>query len=177
MADVVIINKVNTATRESVELVEKNIRAVNPKAAVIRAESPVTVSDPAQVKGRRVLVIEDGPTLTHGEMKYGAGHVAARQAGAREIVDPRPYAVGSIKTTFSTYSHITDILPAMGYGKKQIADLEGTINATPCDVVLVGTPIDLTRLLKMNKPALRVTYELKESDGDLRRRLEKAVAR
>ncbi|MBI4422698.1 MAG: GTPase, partial [Elusimicrobia bacterium] len=136
MADLVIINKVDTAAPEAVAAVERNIRAVNPKAAILRADSPVTVSEPGKVKGKRVLVIEDGPTLTHGEMEYGAGHVAARQEGAREIVDPRPFAVGSIKTTFATYRHITDILPAMGYGKKQIADLEGTINATPCDVVL-----------------------------------------
>ncbi|MCX5789338.1 MAG: cyclic 2,3-diphosphoglycerate synthase [Elusimicrobia bacterium] len=177
MADVVIINKVNTANPDAVASVETNIRSVNPKAIVIRADSPVTVSDPGKVKGKRVLVIEDGPTLTHGEMRYGAGHVAARQAGASEIVDPRPYAVGTIKTTFETYRHITDILPAMGYGKKQIADLEGTINATPCDVVLVGTPIDLTRLLKMNKPAFRVTYELKESNDSLQKAVEEAVAR
>ena len=176
MADVVIINKVDTAEASKVALVEKNIRAVNPKAKVIRAASPVTVTDPKAVKGKRVLVVEDGPTLTHGEMRYGAGHVAARAAGARKIVDARPYAVGSIKTTFAKYTHITDILPAMGYGDKQMADLRKTIDATPCDLVIIGTPIDLTKLLKLNKPSVRVTYDLKESGAGLRDSVIKAMA-
>ena len=177
MADVVIINKVDTADADKVLAVERNIRAANPKAKIIRAASPVTVSDPAVVKGKRVLVVEDGPTLTHGEMRYGAGHVAARRYGARKIVDARPYAVGSIKATFAKYTHITDILPAMGYGDKQMADLRKTIDATPCDLVIVGTPIDLTRLLKINKPSVRVTYDLREAGGGLRACVAKAAAR
>ena len=176
MADIVIINKVDTAEASKVALVEKNIRAVNPKAKVIRAASPVTVTDPKAVKGKRVLVVEDGPTLTHGEMRYGAGHVAARPAADRKIVDARPYAVGSIKTTFAKYTHITDILPAMGYGDKQMADLRKTIDATPCDLVIIGTPIDLTKLLKLNKPSVRVTYDLKESGAGLRDSVIKAMA-
>ena len=177
MADVVIINKVDTADADKVLAVERNIRAANPKAKIIRAASPVTVSDPAVVKGKRVLVVEDGPTLTHGEMRYGAGHVAARRYGARKIVDARPYAVGSIEATFAKYTHITDILPAMGYGDKQMADLRKTIDATPCDLVIVGTPIDLTRLLKINKPSVRVTYDLREAGGGLRACVAKAAAR
>lgn len=162
MADVVVINKVGTAKPEDVETVENNIRRVNPRARLIRAHSPVTVQDSAAVKGKRVLVIEDGPTLTHGDMTFGAGHVAARAHGAEVIVDPRPYAVGSIKATFQKYPHLTAVLPAMGYGRKQMAELEATINAADCDLILVGTPVDLGRLLKVNKPTLRVTYELDE---------------
>jgi predicted GTPase len=177
MADLVIINKVDSAKPDKVMLVEANIRAANPKAKILRAESPVTVADPAQVKGKRVLVVEDGPTLTHGEMRFGAGHVAATRAGAKEIVDARPYAVGSIKTTFAKYSHITDILPAMGYGEKQMAELRQTIDATPCDLVIIGTPIDLTRLMKLNKPSIRVTYDLKESGTALREAVTKTVAK
>ena len=176
MADLVIINKVDTAPVDKVEIVDKNIRSVNPHCQVLWAESPVTVSDPAAVKGKRVLVIEDGPTLTHGEMRFGAGHVAARRAGAKEIVDPRPYAVGSIKKTFEKYTHLTDILPAMGYGQKQMEELRETIDATPCDLVVVGTPIDLTRLLKINKPSVRVTYDLKERDSSLRDLVAKVLA-
>ncbi|HAM36889.1 MAG TPA: GTPase [Elusimicrobia bacterium] len=176
MADLVIINKIDTATAEQIALVEKNIRAANPKARVLKAESLVTLTDSAAVKGMKVLVVEDGPTLTHGEMRFGAGHVAARRSGAKEIVDPRPYAVGSIKKTFETYTHVTEILPAMGYGDKQMSDLRQTIDATPCDVVIVGTPIDLTRLLKINKPSVRVTYELKETNGALRELVGKAAA-
>lgn len=176
MADLVIVNKVDSAAEEDVLRVEANVRAVNPRAEIVRADSPVTVADPAAVKGKRVLVVEDGPTLTHGDMTFGAGHVAAKNAGAREIVDPRPYAVGSLKSTYATYRHLKEVLPAMGYGKKQIADLEKTINGTPCDVVLIGTPIDLTRVLKMNKPALRVTYELRERNGGLEKSIQEAVA-
>jgi predicted GTPase len=168
MADLVVINKVDSSDEKSIALVEKNIQAANPKAKVVRAESPVTVADPSKVKGKRVLVVEDGPTLTHGEMRFGAGHVAARRCGAQEIVDARPYAVGSIKKTFEHYSHITDILPAMGYGDKQMDELRQTIDATPCDLVIIGTPIDLTRLLKINKPSMRVTYDLKEKDSTLK---------
>ncbi len=160
MADVVLINKVGTARPEDVETVERNIRKINPGARILRAESPVTVEDPAAVEGKRVLVIEDGPTVTHGEMRYGAGHVAARRYGSAAIVDPRPHAVGSIKTTYEAYPHMAEILPAMGYGATQMSELERTINATDCDLVLIGTPIDLGRLLKIDKPSMRVRYEL-----------------
>jgi len=176
MADLIIINKVDTAVVESIELVEMNVRAVNPTAKILRAESPVTVSSPDQVKGKRVLVVEDGPTVTHGEMAFGAGHVAAKRLGASEIVDPRPFAVGSIKTAFASYTHMTEVLPALGYGAKQMAELETTINATPCDLVLIGTPIDLSRSLKINKPTTRVTYELRENkEGDVLRSMIKKV--
>ncbi|MCP4245807.1 MAG: GTPase [bacterium] len=160
MADVVVINKVGTAKAEDIATVQANIAAANPEAKVILANSPVSVPDPDAVKGKRVLVVEDGPTLTHGEMTYGAGHVAAKRFGAAEIVDPRPWAVGTIKETFAKYDHLTEILPAMGYGRKQMDELEQTINAVDCDLVLIGTPIDLGSLLKINKPAERVTYEL-----------------
>ena len=177
MADVLVINKVGTARPEDVETVETNLRAINPQARIIRAHSPVSVEDPEAVRGKRVLVVEDGPTLTHGDMKYGAAHVAARENGAAKIVDPRPYAVNSIKQTFEDYPHIEDILPAMGYGEQQMADLEQTINAADCDLVLIGTPIDLSRLLKINKPTMRVRYELAEDARDaLRVEIERALA-
>ncbi|MHC4697428.1 MAG: cyclic 2,3-diphosphoglycerate synthase [Planctomycetota bacterium] len=160
MADVIVINKVGTADPDNVKLVAANARAANPKAKIIKARSPVTVEHAKAVKGKRVLVVEDGPTLTHGEMTFGAGHVAATNFGARKIVDPRPYAVGSIKKVFQKYTHMKEILPAMGYGRKQMKELERTINAVKCDLVLIGTPIDLGKLLNINKPALRVRYEL-----------------
>ncbi|TFB09315.1 GTPase [Candidatus Marinimicrobia bacterium MT.SAG.3] len=166
MADVVIINKVNTADRDDIETVRKNIKSVNPDATIIEANSPVTADDPALIKDKRVLVVEDGPTLTHGGMKYGAGVIAAEEAGADELVDPREYAVGSIKDTFDSYPEIGILLPAMGYGEQQIRDLEETINAVECDVVIIGTPIDLTKLIKIQKPVVRVTYELEEI-GDI----------
>lgn len=176
MADLVIINKVDTADKDAVAKVESNIKRINPKATVLQAESTISVTRPDSVKGKRVLVVEDGPTVTHGDMAFGAGHVAAKRLGASEIVDPHPYAVGSIKKTLADYPHITDVLPAMGYGEKQMADLEATINATPCDLVLIGTPIDLSRILKINKPSVRVTYDLHEKDpGVLRSMIEKAV--
>lgn len=159
-ADVVIINKVDTAAAQDVETVRKNIRASNPKARVVETACRVTVSEPALVKGRRVLVVEDGPTLTHGEMPYGAGVVAARQCGAAELVDPRPFAVGSIRWTYEHYPHLTSLLPAMGYSTMQRHELEETINRVDCDLVLVATPIDLGHLVKLNKPSLRVTYEV-----------------
>jgi predicted GTPase len=161
-ADVVVINKVDTASPENVETVRKNIRASNPKARVVETACRVSISEPALVKGRRVLVVEDGPTLTHGEMPYGAGVVAARQCGAAELVDPRPYAVGSIRSTYEHYSHLTSLLPAMGYSAIQRHELEETINRVPCDLVLVATPIDLGHLVKLNKPSLRVTYEVED---------------
>jgi len=162
MADVIIINKVDTASPDNVALVRHNIEAVNPAARVIEAASPIYVEDPAVIRGKRALVIEDGPTLTHGGMAYGAGIVAARRFGAAEIVDPRPYAAGSIRQTFEAYPHIGPLLPAMGYSTEQIHDLQETINATPCDLVLIATPIDLRRVLKLNRPAQRVRYELQE---------------
>jgi predicted GTPase len=164
MADLVVINKCDTAEPEDVATVVENIHRLNSRAVVVKARSPVTVSDPAAIKGKRVLVIEDGPTLTHGEMKFGAGHVAARKFGAAEIVDPRPYAQGSIKSTFEKYSHLTDILPAMGYGRKQMEELAATIKKVPCDLVLVGTPIDLGKLIDIPQPSMRVLYNLDEED-------------
>ena len=161
MADVIIINKVNTADAKNVETVKENIKKVNPKAKVLEAASPVTADKPELIKGNRVLVIEDGPTLTHGNMPYGAGAVIAKKLGAREMVDPRPYAVGSIKEIYEKYSHLGAILPAVGYGKEQIAELKETIDRTPCDSVVIGTPIDLRRVMTIDKPTVRAKYELK----------------
>jgi predicted GTPase len=160
MADVIVINKVETARPEDVVTVERNVRRVNRNCRIIRADSPVTIDDPARIRGKRVLIVEDGPTLTHGGMPYGAGFVAARQHGAAAIVDPRPYAVGTIRQTFEKFPHVTQVLPAMGYGNHQMAELQATINAADCDVVLIGTPIDLGSLLPINKPTTRVRYEL-----------------
>ena len=161
-ADVFVINKVDTANADAVIAVRDNLRRLNPDAVVIEAASPLFVDDPAAIKGKRVLVIEDGPTLTHGEMAYGAGYVAARRFGAAEIVDPRPFAVGSIAATFRKYPKTGPILPAMGYGEAQTRDLEATIAKSDVDMVIIGTPIDLTRVLKINKPYQRVRYELQE---------------
>jgi predicted GTPase len=169
LADVVIINKVDTAKPEDVETVRKNVQRVNPRAQIIDAASPVTVEDPEMIRGKRVLVVEDGPTLTHGGMGYGAGVVAARQFGAGELVDPRPFAVGSIVDTLERFHHLEPLLPAMGYSKKQIDELETTINRSDAEVVLIGTPIDLRRVLKIDKPAVRARYELEQESGpDLR---------
>jgi predicted GTPase len=162
MADVIVINKVDTANGDSVIAVRNALRELNPNAVVVEAASPLAVDDPAAIKGRKVLVIEDGPTLTHGEMAYGAAWVAARRFGAAEIIDPRPYAVGSISATYKKYPTTGNVLPAMGYGDAQIRELEQTINNTPADLVLIGTPIDLRRVLKLSKPAQRVRYELQE---------------
>jgi predicted GTPase len=162
MADVVVINKIDTADFEQVNAVRTNIRAVNPGVTIVEAASPITVEDPDSLRGKRVLVVEDGPTLTHGGMSYGAGMVAAQRFGAAEIVDPRPYAVGSIKDTYAKYPTTGAVLPAMGYGPEQTRDLEETINATPCDLVMVATPIDLRRVADINKPSVRVRYELQE---------------
>ena len=161
MADVVIINKVDTADPQNVGKVKENIKKVNPKATVLEAASPVTVDKPELIKGNRILVIEDGPTLTHGNMPYGAGAVIAKKLGATEIVDPRPYAVGSIKETYEKYTHLSTILPAVGYGEKQIAELKATIDGTPCDAVVIGTPIDLRRVMTIDKATVRAKYELK----------------
>ena len=162
LADVIVINKVDTANPDSVAQVRRSIAEVNPSAMVIEAASPITVSgDPNELRGKKVLVVEDGPTLTHGEMAYGAGLIAAKRFGA-EPVDPRPYAVGSIAATYKKYPTTGPVLPAMGYGDAQVKELEETINRTPCDMVLIGTPIDLRRVLKIAKPAVRVSYDLQE---------------
>ena len=162
-ADVIVINKVDTADPQAVEQVCENLRSMNPSAIIIQAASPLTVEEPELIKGKRVLVIEDGPTLTHGEMAYGAGFVAAQRFGARQIVDPRPFAVGSIAATFAKYPNTGPILPAMGYGEAQIRDLEATIEKADVDLVIIGTPIDLTRVMKIQKPYQRVRYELQET--------------
>lgn len=163
-ADVVVVNKMDSATPDGVATVLANVASRNPRAAVVKASSPVTVEgDAGLIQGKRVLCVEDGPTLTHGEMKYGAAVVAARQHGAAAIVDPRPWAAGRIRETFDVYPGIGEVLPAMGYGDEQIADLQRTINDVDCDVVLVGTPIDLLRLVDVNKPAVRVSYALEEN--------------
>ena len=162
MADVVVINKVDTANADDIIKVRDNIHSVNPDAVIIEGASPIYVPDPEAIRGKRVLVVEDGPTLTHGGMKIGAGWVAARRFGAAEIVDPRPFAVGEITATYAKYPETGNILPAMGYGDKQIRDLETTINASDVDLVVIGTPIDLTRVMKIDKPTQRVGYELEE---------------
>jgi predicted GTPase len=162
MADVIIINKVDTADIANINRLRANIRRVNRTAVVIDAASPITVTDPRHITGKRVLVVEDGPTLTHGEMKFGAGIVAAGKFSAAEIVDPRPFTVGTISETFRKYPDIGALLPAMGYGDRQVKDLETTINRTPCDTVIIGTPIDLNRLINIKKPTVRVSYELQE---------------
>jgi len=161
-ADVVVINKMDSAPAEGIAQVKANIATVNPTAIVVDADSALTIADPSIVKGKKVLIVEDGPTLTHGEMKIGAGTVAAERAGAAEFVDPRPFLVGKLKETFETYPNIGTILPAMGYGEQQLKDLEATINATDCDAVVIGTPIDLARIIDIDKPATRVTYDLAE---------------
>ncbi|RLI17469.1 GTPase [Candidatus Bathyarchaeota archaeon] len=160
MANVVIINKVDTAKPENVQKVKENIRKVNPNATILEAASPITADNPELIKDKRVLVIEDGPTLTHGNMPYGAATIIAKKLGAKEIVDPKPYAAGSIKEAYQKYTHLGTILPALGYSDKQIAELKETISRTPCDVVVIGTPIDLRRVMTINKPTVRVKYEL-----------------
>jgi predicted GTPase len=162
LADVVVINKVDTADPQNVALTRSNIQSANPRAVVIEAASPIKVDDPTAIAGKQVLVIEDGPTLTHGEMTYGAGVVAAQRFGAAALVDPRPFAVGTIADTFQKYPLTGALLPAMGYGGQQVADLEQTINRTPCDLVLVATPVDLRRIISIQHPTQRVRYELQE---------------
>ena len=162
LADAVVLNKIDTADRAGIEAELEAVRSVNPNATIIMGASPVTVDKPEMIKGKRVLVVEDGPTLTHGEMKYGAGTVAARQFGAAEFVDPRPFAVGEIKATFEKYPNVGVLLPAMGYSDQQLKDLETTINTSGADVVVIGTPIDLRRIVDINMPAVQVTYELQE---------------
>lgn len=162
LADAAVINKIDSADAEDILTVRNNIMMVNPKATIIEGASPVSVEKPQLIRGKRVLVVEDGPTLTHGDMKFGAGVVAAQKLGAKEIVDPRPYTVKSITDTFNKYPNIGELLPAMGYGKAQMKDLETTINKTKCDAVVIGTPIDLSRYIKINKPYTRVKYDLQE---------------
>lgn len=161
-ADVVVINKVDTAAFENIQTVKKNVERTNPDAVVIEAASPIFVEGGNGIRGKKVLVIEDGPTLTHGEMEYGAGVVAARKFGAGELIDPRPYIKGSLVGVYKKYPHIGKLLPAMGYGEAQIKDMQQTINRVPADLVIVATPIDLGRLLKVKRPMLRVRYELEE---------------
>jgi len=156
------MNKIDTADLDKINQLRENIHQLAPEAILIEAASPLTVDHPELIRGKRVLVVEDGPTLTHGEMKYGAGVVAAQKYGAKEIIDPRPYAIGTIKDTYTKYPGIGKLLPAMGYGKKQIQELEDTINAVDCDIVIIGTPIDLSRIVKINKKSIRVKYELQE---------------
>jgi len=177
LADLNIINKVQTADPAKVEEVIGNCRRLNPKARIIKCASTITVDKPELIKGKRALVIEDGPTLTHGGMTYGAGWFAAKAAGAAEIVDAKPYATGTIKATYEKYPNSGQILPAMGYSDGQIADLEATIKATPCDVVVEGTPIDLTRVLKIDKPIAKVTYELEELEPGTIAAMVKAVVK
>lgn len=168
MADVCIINKCDSADEEDIAQLEKNIREVNPDATILRADSPLTVEDSDKIKGKKALVIEDGPTVTHGEMSFGAGKLAAEKFGASEIIDPREFAVGSIKETFEKFPHLTEVLPAMGYGKQQMKDLEETIENSDCDIVVSGTPIDLNRVIDVSKPMVHVTYKLDvQEDGKL----------
>lgn len=165
ISDVVVINKIDSADPEEVSKVRKNIERINPKAVIIEGASPISLenaNDEIHIRDKKVLIIEDGPTLTHGEMKYGAGTIAAKKFGAKEIIDPRSFATGTIRDTYIKYPGIGNLLPAMGYGDRQIRDLEKTINKIPCDAVIIGTPIDLRRLIKFKKPAVRITYDLQE---------------
>lgn len=176
LADVVVINKIDSADPDLVQIVRESIAKVNPKAVVIDGASPIKVDNPSLIRGKRVLVVEDGPTLTHGEMKIGAGTVAARKFGAAELVDPRPFTVGRLSETFRLYPEIGTLLPAMGYGKQQLLDLEKTINNTKCDSVIIATPIDLNRIIKIRKPNTRVYYDLQEiGDPDLSQVLDEFI--
>ncbi|MEO0094773.1 MAG: cyclic 2,3-diphosphoglycerate synthase [candidate division WOR-3 bacterium] len=166
MADLIIINKVDSAPKENVEKLKKNIKRLNKNAKIIEAYSPITVDKPALIKNKRVLVIEDGPTLTHGEMSFGAGIIAAKMFKSKKIIDPRKYTVGSIKKSYEKYPHIGNLIPALGYSKLQMEELEQSINNTPADVVIIATPVDLRKFMKLNKPAVKVNYELKEKRGN-----------
>lgn len=165
LADIIIINKINVAQKKDIEQVLKNIKKINQKAKIILANSDITVDNPVLIKDKKVLVVEDGPTVTHGQLGYAAGYVAAQNYGAKEIVDPKTWAVGSLKTTFEKYPHIGTVLPAMGYGERQMKELEETINRVPADVVILGTPSDISRYLKINKPVVRIHFELNEIQG------------
>jgi len=174
MADVLIINKVETAPPENIEKVRRNLERLNPNATIIDAVMPLFVDNSEMIRGKRVLAVEDGPTVTHGHMPFGAGYLAARKFGAKEIVDPRPYAVGSIKEVYEKYTHLGPVLPAMGYGKEQIKELEETIKRAECDLVVTGTPIDIRRIINVDKPVLRARYEIQEvGKPDLREIIEK----
>jgi len=174
MADVLIINKVETAPPENIEKVRRNLERINPDAVIIDAAMPLFVDKPEMIRGKRVLAIEDGPTVTHGHMPFGAGYLAAKKYGASEIIDPRPYAVGSIKKVYEEYTHLGSVLPAMGYGKEQIKELEETIRRAECDLVVTGTPIDIRRVINVDKPVLRARYELQEiGKPDLKDVIEK----
>ena len=176
MADIVLVGKCDSAKEADVEAVEASVRQLNPRATLLRADSPVTLEDGEAVSGHRVVVVEDGPTLTHGSMSWGAGVVGAKAAGAADIVDPSPYAVGSLAATYAQYPNARGVLPAMGYGAQQVADLAATIEATPCDVVVSGTPIDLRRVLTVSKPVVRARYDLREQDpGRLEASLRKVL--
>jgi len=166
-ADIAVINKVDTAAAEAIKVVEENVRKFNPKAKIVLTASPISLDDAESIRGKRVLVVEDGPTLTHGGMSYGAGVIAARNAGVAEFADPRPYARGSLRETFREYPHLGEVLPAMGYSERQRNELKETIEATPCDAVVVGTPVDLRRLLALRKPTVRVTYAIEETEGKM----------
>ncbi|SEM55135.1 Predicted GTPase [Syntrophus gentianae] len=166
-AEIAVINKVDTAAAEAVKKVEENIRKENPRAKIISTASPISLDDAESIRGKCVLVVEDGPTLTHGGMPYGAGVLAARKAGVAEFADPKPYARGSLRETFRAYPHIGNLLPAMGYSQRQREELKETIEATPCDAVVIATPADLRRLLNLRKPSVRVTYEIQETEGEL----------
>ncbi len=162
MSDVIVINKIDSASLDDINTVRDNLAKINPGAIIIDGASPLSVDKPELIRGKRVLVVEDGPTLTHGEMKIGAGTVAALKFGAAELIDPRPYTVGKLSETFRIYPNIGTLLPAMGYGDEQVSDLEKTIENTPCDAVVIGTPIDLARVIKINKPTVKVGYDLQE---------------
>jgi predicted GTPase len=178
LADVAIINKIDSADADGIQLVRENIEKINPQAVIIDGASPIRVDDPSVIRNKRVLVVEDGPTLTHGEMKIGAGTVAAKKFGASEIVDPRPFIVGKLVQTFEIYPGIGTLLPAMGYGEEQLRDLEKTINSTDCDSVVIGTPIDLRRIIKISKPHTRVYYDLQEiGEPDLNSILDEFIAK
>jgi predicted GTPase len=161
-ADVVVLTKTDTADRSAIDKVRASVAELNPRATIIETAMPPTVEDPAAIRGKRVLVVEDGPTATHGGMGYGAGYMAAKAYGAAEIVDPRPFAVGSLRSVFEDFPHLHDVLPAMGYGDEQVADLGETIEAADCDVVMIASPVDLRKLLHLKKPAVRVRYEMQE---------------
>ena len=173
LADIIIINKIDTAKKENISIIEKNIKKYNPKAIIIKAESPLIVDKPELIKGKKVLLVEDGPTLTHGGMKFGAATVAAKKYKAKTIIDAEKYAVGSIKEAYKKYPHLKKVLPAMGYGKKQIQELQQTINKADCDLIIDGSPVNLSKLIKINKPIVNVEYYLKEKGTQLRNLLEK----
>jgi predicted GTPase len=170
-ADVVVLTKVDSADPRSVQDVEATVRAINPRALIVQVAMPISLDDPVAIRGKRVLVIEDGPTLTHGGMAYGAGTLAAKRFGAAELVDPRPYAVGSILPVFDKFRHLGPVLPAVGYSEAQVRDLEATIRAVPADVVLIASPEDLRRLIKLDKPSVRAGYEVEEIGGSTLDRL------